>query len=239
MNIKSLLISLTIFTFLLFYSCSNKPIIYGCIDEDAVNFNPQANTMQDSTCIIIQKKSITHKKPMKSIRFDTKKYSDVKYTFIYNNVSNDTIKKIEKYFGGRFKLNRTHFYKHYTIYQSDTLNINVNNDSNSRKVFIGNNVKVIETINGFKSKTYFIDITDEGIGLINPKSHFRYKTETATYSTLPSFSNFENTVKKYRGFYINIANRIDYWFEDHPHSITVYDNEYSLKKYYRTNIIRY
>ena len=48
-----------------------------------------------------------------------------------------------------------------------------------------------------------------------------------------------NAIKKYNGFCINIEGRIDYWFEEHPSSITVYENEYSSNKYYRTNIIRY
>ena len=75
--------------------------------------------------------------------------------------------------------------------------------------------------------------------LFNPRGLNKYKTEQVTYSTLASFNSVPNKAKRYKGFYNNVEDNISFWFKDHPYSITVYEREYSLKKFYRTNIIRY
>ena len=127
---------------------------------------------------------------------------------------------------------------------SDTLEIDLNlGKSNAKpveyKIFSGNKIKVLETIDG-NSRQYFININNNNnTHLINPRSKNRYKTEQVTYSVIPSFNTAPNKVKRYRGFYNEIDESISYWFVDHPESIQVYENEYSMKKFFRTNITRY
>ena len=239
----SLYILFIIFLFAFLYSCKNEPI-YGCIDITAVNFNMEANTMQDSTCIIVEKKKITLNKKKTNITFDTKKYSDVQYLFIYAPIRkwkpgmslgvrenlNDTIKKIKKYYNGKFERKQDNLkslpyhYHHHTIREADTLIITISQDNNpSKRVFLSDKdyyLNVVEKISGFEPKKYKIDIINEGTNLINPKSHFRYKTETATYSTMDYFPSSPD-IKKYNGFYINIPKKIDYWYRDFPDTITI------------------
>ena len=260
MRKKSLYIVCTIFLFTFLYSCKNEPI-YGCIDKNAVNFNSIANTMQDSSCIIIQNKLTTYNKETKKLVFDFHKYANVNYTFIYNNLANDTIKTVEKYNRGKFKRNLTHYYQSYTVYEADTLkftskgkvnNLEILNKAEDHNVFLGqvfidNNVKVIEKINGLNSKTYFIDITcvfqcDDnekggGMGFINPRAYFKYKNKTRYYSTTSNSDRNQNSIKKYQGFYIEMRPSPDYWFEKLPYIIRLESWEGSDA--YRTSIERY
>jgi len=262
---KQILIAVITLSLITFYSCKNDPI-YGCIDPNATNFNPEANIMQDSTCIKIFTQSITRNFNKTYMKFDKKKYSNARYFFIYKpsitwrpgmiienrKSANDTTYKIKKYTESRnkayrnatkkvkgdFDENTTYSYNYYEIIEADTLVINLNNDSNnSRRVFIDDNVKVIEEINGLKSKEYFIDILDEGSNLINPASYFKYKTETAQYGG-PEWAAPSQNIKYYKGFYINTNDEIDFWFKKLPSSVSVTEFEKKIGTR-RTNIIRY
>tara|TARA_B100000767_G_C19732653_1_gene522437 strand:+ start:794 stop:1492 length:699 start_codon:yes stop_codon:yes gene_type:complete len=229
-----------IFIFLFFITVlqSCGPDIEGCTDPSSINFNPQANKLKDSCCINIYTKKITLNKPKVWISIDNNRFSEINYKFIYNSNINDTIKSFP-----RSKSSWRIRHLALTNYIPDTLEISLNTKTNDKlfkqEVFTGNRIKVIETIAG-KSRTYFISLMEKnGMHLINPRGLNKYKTEQVTYSTLASFNSVPNKVKRYRGFYNNVEDNISFWFKDHPYSITVYEREYSLKKFYRTNIIRY
>ena len=222
----------------LFFLSSCGPKVAGCTDLKAINFNENATKMKDSSCVMLKKERVTGKKPVVSISIDGNRFSNINYEFIYKS-SNDTLKNLKKSFIG---LNKYSYWE-YTTHISDTVEIKIDNKGLSKhKVYVGDNIKVIETI-GNNSKTYFLNIKDtydKTTHLINPRGLNRYKTEQVTYSTIGRFNDVPNKIKRYRGlFYNKIDNHISYWFEDHPFSITVYESEYSLKKFYRTNIVRY
>ena len=69
---------------------NNRPLsedekVYGCIDLLVTNYNPSANTMQDSSCIVFRRFfNKNHNLRTISMHLDIKKYSDVEYSFIYN-----------------------------------------------------------------------------------------------------------------------------------------------------------
>lgn len=209
--------------------------VFGCIDPVAVNYDVTANVMKDSSCIFVNPILITNSRNKVEIFIDTNKYSQFNYDFVYIPDNHDTTVEIKHYGYGKYygKNYISHTYK-----VSDT--VKVSHTSRNRIVYSGDDVKVIEKLPKRKSRKYTVDIHQNGKTLINPSSFYRYKTETAVYERFPSlFGGPPNAIKKYNGFCINIEGRIDYWFEEHPSSITVYENEYSSNKYYRTNIIRY
>ena len=217
-------------------SCNSKPKIYGCIDKNALNYDSIATLMKDSSCIVLNINKITHDKKKTKVVIDTLKYSNYEYKFIYPAINIDTLVEIKKY----LIQNRGFSYYRYSVFESDTVIMSSNSFlNNDRDLYVSDNVKVIEDIEGFRSKIYYIDVNDGETNIINPRQRFSYRTETVVYERFPSFDGPPNTVNRYTGFYINIPRRIDYWFDSHPSTITVYDNEYSLQKYYRTNITRY
>jgi hypothetical protein len=184
-------------------------------------------------------KKVTHNIPKVKVVIDNNRFSDLSYKFIYESPSNDTIKSYPLYAGN----------KHYRnillqTMVSDTLNVEVSLDKEVGKpfefeIYSGNNIKVLKTI-ADKTRTYFIDVNDNrNTHLINPRRKNKYKTEQVSYSVIASFSTEPNRVRRYRRFYNEIEESISYWFEDHPESISVYQREYSMKKFYRTNIVRY
>lgn len=236
-KINKFCFSILLLVFIVFLqSCG--PDIEGCTDPSSINYNPEANKLKDSCCINVYTKKITLNKPKVSISIDNTRFSEINYKFIYNSNSNDTIKSYPfvKY-SNRIR------HLALTNYIPDTLEISINSKTNDKllkhELYAGNRIKVIETIGG-KSRTYFISLMEKnGMHLINPRGLNKYKTEQVTYSTLASFNSVPNKVKRYRGFYNFVEENISFWFKDHPYSITVYEREYSLKKFYRTNIIRY
>tara|TARA_B110000008_G_C16807269_1_gene499222 strand:+ start:180 stop:902 length:723 start_codon:yes stop_codon:yes gene_type:complete len=227
---------LVLFFIVVLQSCG--PEIEGCTDPSSINFNPEANRLKDSCCVNIYTKKITINKPKVSISIDNNRFSEINYKFIYNSNINDTIKSYP-FVKSSYRIRHLAL----TNYIPDTLEISLNSKTNDKlskhEVFTGNRIKVIETIGG-KSRTYFISLKEKkGMHLFNPRGLNKYKTEQVTYSTLASFNSVPNKVKRYKGFYNNVEDNISFWFKDHPYSITVYEREYSLKKFYRTNIIRY
>lgn len=212
-------------------SLDNK--IFGCIDPMAINYDSSANVMKDSSCIIMNQILTTDSRNKVEIIIDTNKYSKFNYDFIYLPDSYDTIIEIKQYWNFQRKN-----YISYTYKISDT--VKVTNSSMNRIVYEGSDVKVIENLPMSKPRKYIVDLHEKGTTLINPRAFYRYKTETAVYEKFPSlFGGPANVTQKYNGFCINMEEKIHYWFEDHPSEITVYDDEYSLRKYYRTNVIRY
>jgi hypothetical protein len=229
-------IPLSIIYFCAFQSCEE---IEGCTNPAAINYNPEANKLKDSCCIRILSRKVTHEKSKIKIYIDNNRFSKVNYKFIYQSPTTDTIKS---YPVSNSRTGLREILLQTTI--SDTLEIDANlKESNIKpidhKIFSGKKIKVLETIDG-SSREYFININNtKNTHLINPKSRNRYKTEQVTYSVIPGFNTTPNRVNKYRGFYNEIDESISYWFENHPESIMVNENEYSMKKFYRTNIIRY
>ena len=229
-------LTLSIIYFCTFQSCEE---IEGCTNPAAINYNPEANKLKDSCCIRILSRKVTYDRSKVKIYIDNNRFSNVNYKFIYEPATSDTIKS---YPVSNSRTGIREILLQNTI--SDTLEFNLNlGKSNIKpfehKIFSGNKIKVLETIDG-NSRQYFININNNNnIHLINPRSKNRYKTEQVTYSVIPSFNTTPNKVKRYRGFYNEIDESISYWFVDHPESIQVYENEYSMKKFYRTNIIRY
>ena len=209
--------------------------VFGCIDPVAVNYDITANVMKDSSCIIVNQILTTNSRNKVEIFIDTKKYSQFNYDFIYLPDNLDTIVEIKHYGYGKY---HGKYYTRQTYKVSDT--VKVSHTLKNRIVYSGDDVKVIEKLPKIKLRKYTVEIYERGETLINPSSFYRYKTETAVYEKFPSlYGSPTNAIKKYNGFCINIEDKIDYWFEEHPSSITVYENEYSLNKYYRTNILRY
>ena len=246
LKVNKFCFSILILFFIVLQSCG--PDIEGCTDPSSINYNPEANKLKDSCCINIYTKKITLNKPKVSISIDNNRFSEINYKFIYNSNSNDTIKSYPFVKSSNRIRHLASIYKNLRItaltnYIPDTLEISLNSKTNDKlfkhEVFTGSRIKVVETIGG-KSRTYFISLMEKnGMHLINPRGLNKYKTEQVTYSTLASFNSVPNKVKKYRGFYNIVEENISFWFKDHPYSITVYESEYSMKKFYRTNIIRY
>ena len=233
-NIFNIILFLIIIFIYFFYS--PNPKIEGCTDINASNFDVNATHMKDSSCIILNYKNINDRNYSSvDVSIDNNRYSNIIYEFIYPSPS-DTLKKIKRGnlgWGG-------HKYWEHTIIKSDTIKISINNKGLSKhKLYKGDNIKVIETVNNY-SNTYFINIDNSKnikTHLINPRARNRYKTERVGYSLYDLFGE-EPQIKRYNSkFYNKIDNTINYWFEDLPYSISV-DSRYKGTTY-RTNIIRY
>ena len=210
------------------------PLFYGCIDSNAINFNVDANTMKDSACVIVENVScIKHLgKSQKRITVDTKKFKDVTLKFVYSSC--------DEVISDNFKLYPTgYYYQHKVLSIADTLTWIGIGDSNL-SIPVGENIKVVEYIKGYKSRNYYIDINKNTSNyLINPRGHYRYKIEKHTYGDLASpFA--EPDINK-SGFLVEINHRMDWWFEEAPLSISVTShnrfNDYSTHTRY--NIMRY
>jgi hypothetical protein len=211
------------------------PFLYGCIDRNAINFNIDANTMKDSACVIVENVScIKHLgKPKKRITVDTKKFKDVTLEFVYSSC--------DEVIDDNFKLYSTGYhYRHKVLSITDTLTW-IGSGDNYLSIPVGENIKVIEHIKGYRSRNYYIDINKTVSNyLINPRGHYRYKTEKHTYG---GFSNLfsEPEINKKSGFFIKIDHRMDWWFEEAPSSISVttYNGLQDYSTHTRYNIMRY
>ena len=206
------------------------PIIKGCTDPQAINYNSEPNVMLDHSCV-----KVVYKDNTKSslIYFDLAKYKDVSYDFIYN--ISDTISDTRER-----NYSNDYTYRNIIINKIDTISYtpyNVDENHLSSKSFPqGNRIKVIEYLSGKRKKTHYINIS-EGEYLLNPLSYYKYKFEEAQYGSLAlGFGSGPNYRK---GFLVLLEDKINYWFEDFPSTITVQQYEYSLDLYYRYNIKRY
>lgn len=223
---------LIILLMLILCSCSSKPKIIGCVDQMAINYNPLATVMQDSTCIYLEVQPVTINLGKKRIVIDTLKFKQFEYDFIYTPINNDTIKSLKRHRYGR----RYYHYHYHTIYRPDTLTISSYSDS--RYVFIYDKIKAIEKIDGYNPREFSVKVKKEGSTLLNPRNYYKYQIETAEYSTFASFNTTENYKNYLKGTLINTKKNINYWYQDHPYSITV-DSRYDYGTFYRTNIVRY
>ena len=96
------------------------PIIMGCTEEDAINYNSKANVMLDSSCIIVHINKagiigvIIISINQKFILIN--KYNNVSYKFIYN--ISDTIRKEyeSKYHNGN-----SYIFRYFEINKLDTI----------------------------------------------------------------------------------------------------------------------
>lgn len=225
-----------------FYTTERFWIEEGCTDIEAINFNPNANKLKDSCCVKILNTKVTKSMSKVNVLIDNSRYSNIKYEFIYKSKIKDTLKVYKSYpvsFTGRKK------YLQLENIVSDTLRIEINSKNKyekppSYKIFSADNIKVRETISG-RSKVYYIDVNDNKMTrLINPRRRNKYKTEEAKYSTVAFFNTEPNKKKRYRSFYNEIDDSIDYWFKDLPQNITITTTtRYSIGTSYRTNIKRY
>tara|TARA_B110000027_G_scaffold102115_1_gene108025 strand:+ start:266 stop:1024 length:759 start_codon:yes stop_codon:yes gene_type:complete len=239
--------------FLIFQNCKKEQEIIGCTDKIALNYNPNATVMKDSSCIRIK----YQKKKGIKIHIDNSKYNKVKYKFIYES-KNDTTYYLNKYYSQAEQVrnlnnfssfsSKIYHFKTMNILVSDTINISQNTFFSPHKdgIYDGNNIppakniKVIEYIEGYEPKIYFIDINNNSsLKIINPRSYFRYKTNSIPYETIlrGGFTDSDTKVQTYEGFFVNINDRIDYWFKDH--SDKIYVDKDHRGTVYKTNIVRY
>ena len=214
--------------------------IYGCIDPISINYDATANAMLDSSCVRFKYLDWNDMYPKNKVYVDMRRYTDIEYHFIYNYT--DTISKIY-----RTNYEYDDVYYEIQILNIDTIFHSLNKiDRNTDKITsfylpAGKKIKVKEKVKGKRAKSYSINIIDEKKNeknyLLNPRSNYRYKIEKAEYGKLAFGFTAEPIYK--RGFIFELNHDIDYWFQDFPASITVYDNEYGLGLYIRRNINSY
>ena len=160
-----------LFLAIIICSCNSKPKIYGCIDKNALNYDSDATLMKDSSCIVLNINKITDDKKKTKVVIDTLKYSNYEYKFIYPAINIDTLVEIKKY----LIQNRGFSYYRYSVFESDTVIMSSNSFlNNDRDLYVSDNVKVIEDIEGFRSKIYYIDVNDGETNIINPRQRFSY-----------------------------------------------------------------
>lgn len=244
---KNSILNIVLFIVLLiiYFYPSSSPKIEGCTDVNAINYDISATDMKDSSCTIIFYKNINDKNYSSvNLKIDNNRFSDLKYEFIYP--SSDTIKNLKR---RKHLWHGNYSYWEYTISIPDTIKININEKGLSdHRIKRGKNIIVFETINDpqwvrFDSyKTYYMNLGDSDntvTHLINPRELNKYKTERVGYSVNAFSSDIdEPIIKRYRNsFHNRIDTSINYWFEDHPPSISV-DSRFRGTTY-RTNIMRY
>lgn len=244
-KITILNIVLFLIILIVYFYPSSTPKIEGCTDINAINYNISATHMKDSSCMVVFYKNINDKNYRSSnIKIDNNRFSNINYDFIYT--SSDTIKNLKT---RRHLWDGNYSYWEYTILTPDTIKININKRGLSdHRIKRGENIIIFETINDpqwvqFNSyKTYYVDLSDSDntvVHLINPRGLNKYKTERVGYSVNAFSSDIgEPIIKRYRNrFHNKIDASINYWFEDHPPSISV-DSRFNGTTY-RTNIMRY
>ena len=228
---------------IIFQSCEKKVEIVGCTDKRALNYNHNATIMKDSCCIVPK---YEFKKKVE-LKVDNSRYKNAKYKFIYKS-QNDTTLSIRKYsYTNQVKYlndfssfsDDIYYYKSMNIVVSDTIDISTSGYTFPYSTFDivpEKNIKVIEYIEGYEPSTYFIDINNDlDLKFINPRSNFKYQTKSIAYGGGISFVD-DAKIRNYEGFLINIEDRIDFWFKDHPYQIIV--DKRIKDKVYRRNIVR-
>jgi curved DNA-binding protein CbpA len=209
------------------YNPSNCiPKIFGCTDSNAINYNSEANVMLDRSCIKIE--YVKNLKTSK-IFIDQNKYRNVEYEFIYN---------IEDTISDKFESNSEYSFRKIIINKIDLIRYKTSrlddNNLSSIDLPINKRILVKEDIIGYETKKYYIKIEEDSEYILNPRKYYKYRFERAVYSTQVFNFDLGGYVNRERGFIIKIEDDIDYWFEDLPSSIMIYTitaNKHNVKRY--------
>jgi hypothetical protein len=211
-------------------SCNSKPKTYGCTESSAINYNPVAELMKDSSCI---QRTYVETENKSKIYIDHKKYNNVHYKFVYN--INDTINdEFIKSYDYSSEKNNYYYFRNIKIQKIDTIFYNSSNMNNKNigdlYLPIAKNIQVFEILDEKIKNTYYIDI-DQSKYLINPFKNYRYKINQTEYTTLAfGIQEYFNPIK-FSAFLNEINYKIDYWFEDPPKEIMMGQYQLSEKKY--------
>ena len=207
------------------------PIVRGCTWPEASNFDGDANTMKNYSCVLVD--SATCRNRTRRIRVDLEEYSEIKLEFVQNcRVAWDTLYDRGV---GAWITRKSILLPDTSVYESLV-------DGSYAKVPADTDfgVKVIETIPGFDTREYRIHVKGYGGSyLINPGCFHSYVIERHVYGSSAWGLSHRPLTYEMTGFLIESGHDIHWWFEEAPSQITV-ETTYgrTFDDYKRYNIIR-